>query len=52
METAGHNAEIMENTLPYIDMTESMEAMLQKLTASNEELLLRPMHTMEQKFIT
>ena len=29
-----------------------MEAMLQKLTASNEELLLRSMHTMEQKFIT
>ena len=39
-------------TLPYIDMTETMEAMLQKLTASNEELLLKSMHTMEQKFIT
>ena len=52
METSGQNAEIMENTLPYIDMTETMEAMLQKLTASNEELLLRSMHTMEQKFIT
>ena len=39
------------NILPYIDMTETMEVMLTKLTDSNEELLQKSMVTMEKIFI-
>ena len=39
------------NNLPYIDMTETMEVMLTKLTDSNEELLEKSMVAMEKKII-
>ena len=39
------------NNLPYIDMTETMEVMLTKLTDSNEELLQKSMVAMGKKCI-